>query len=116
MFFFFKKIFTDHSSFIEDDGGEDDGNSDWVQLANYSVSCRETGCPNTYQMCIPFSSSEKNYDGKDIVAFILEHLNVGDALLKFYNGPIIDDFRYRFYYSCICKKFTTDNQCDETVE
>ncbi|CAD2101912.1 hypothetical protein YYG_04097 [Plasmodium vinckei petteri] len=108
-----------HSSFIEDDDGEhgeDDANTDWVQLSNYSVSCRETGCPNAYQMCIPFSASDKNFDGKDIVAFIFEHLNIGDTLLRFYNGPILDELRYSFYYSCICKKYTTDNQCDESVE
>lgn len=80
------------------------------------MSCRETGCPNAYQMCIPFSDNKKNYDGKDIVSIILEHIGFADSLLKFYNGPIIDEYRYDFYYSCICKKYTTDNHCDESVE
>ncbi|CDU17312.1 conserved Plasmodium protein, unknown function [Plasmodium yoelii] len=105
-----------HNSFIEDEEEEEDPNFGWVHLANYSMSCRETGCPNAYQMCIPFSAKEKNFDGKDIVDIILEHLKVGDSLLKFYNGPVIDEFRSTFYYSCICKKYTTDNMCDESVE
>ncbi|KEG00775.1 hypothetical protein YYE_04221 [Plasmodium vinckei vinckei] len=103
-----------HSSFIEDD--EDDVNTDWIQLAHYGMSCRETGCPNAYQMCLPFSTNDKQNYGKDIVDIIVEHLNFGDTLLKFYNGPILDEYRYNFYYSCICKKFTSDNQCDESVE
>lgn len=86
-------------------------------MPNIGISCRETGCPETYQMCVPFSYDSANFDGKRLFEFIpIDDMSKMSGL-RFDNENIIDDMRnYVLVYSCVCKKYTSDGSCDESVQ
>ncbi|KJP89089.1 hypothetical protein AK88_01175 [Plasmodium fragile] len=92
-------------------------NFNWVKMPNIGISCRETGCPKTYQMCLPFYYDKANFEGKRLIEFMVDANHSRIKGLKFDNENIIDDKRdYLLTYSCVCKKYTADGSCDESVE
>ncbi|SBO26615.1 conserved Plasmodium protein, unknown function [Plasmodium knowlesi strain H] len=91
--------------------------SNWAQMPNIGISCREMGCPKTYQMCVPFFYDSANFEGKRLIEFITSTSTLKMNGLKFDNENIIEDKRkYILIYSCVCKKYTSNGSCDESVE
>ncbi|SBT75941.1 conserved Plasmodium protein, unknown function [Plasmodium ovale] len=91
---------------------EDDEN--WIEFPPLPISCRETGCPNSYQMCIPLYADANNFGGKSISSIIEESLKIAR------NAGLINidrrnSLNYYFWFSCVCKKYIADGQCDESV-
>ncbi|ANQ06841.1 Uncharacterized protein PCOAH_00012070 [Plasmodium coatneyi] len=92
-------------------------NFNWAQMPNIGISCRETGCPKTYQMCVPFSYDSANFEGKRLIEIITSSGTFSMKGLKFDNENIEHDKRkYILVYSCVCKKYRSDGSCDESVE
>ncbi|GAW79794.1 hypothetical protein, conserved [Plasmodium gonderi] len=89
----------------------------WNQMPDIAISCRETGCPQSYKMCVPFFYDSANFQGKRLLEIIHNSDELVKNGLKFANQNIIDDERkYILLYSCICKKYTPDGLCDQSVE
>ncbi|SBS81251.1 conserved Plasmodium protein, unknown function [Plasmodium ovale curtisi] len=91
---------------------EDDEN--WIEVPALPISCRETGCPNSYQMCIPLYVDENNFGGKSISSIVEHSFDVSrNAGLINIDGRY--SLNYYFWFSCVCKKYIADGQCDESV-
>ncbi|CRG93201.1 conserved Plasmodium protein, unknown function [Plasmodium gallinaceum] len=103
----FKNPIADKINLLEND-------SEWIITPRPFVSCRETSCPNSYEMCVPMFIDEKKFFSgkrfKDILAEILGK----DNLRSSYSDD--DPYYYFHYFTCVCKKQASDNFCDESVE
>ncbi|CRG98965.1 conserved Plasmodium protein, unknown function [Plasmodium relictum] len=88
---------------------------EWMTIPYVPISCRETSCPNAYQMCVPMFIDEKRFfNGKKFDEIVREIL--GNHMRKEVSFPKREEFVYSIYYACVCKKSGSDNFCDESVE
>ncbi|KAI4840120.1 hypothetical protein MKS88_001478 [Plasmodium brasilianum] len=98
-----------HYSFLED-------KNEWIYFPILPITCRQTGCPNSYQMCIPVKVNPDNFDGKKIYEIVIKEFDKHMPLFKFANASIYSADNYNLVYTCVCKKYLDDGFCDESVE
>ncbi|SOV21140.1 conserved Plasmodium protein, unknown function [Plasmodium sp. DRC-Itaito] len=89
-------------------------NITWHEMPTPPISCRQTGCPHSYQLCAPMYVDNNKFENTTIFKIIREALNIQSRKeIKFPNIDIYDS--YELVYTCICKKYVQNGFCDETV-